>query len=179
MVFLVLAHLQTVSWALWNNTRHLCFTNTKAEVSWDFVQNVNWRLLLILVPAWLATLVLTSTTAAGFYSFTIYSPSYSGGWFLNSQSVVVHFQSQAQLLRYKVVFSMNLWSLCIFQNTSLVSRDYRPSDSSWSCIDVLLGGKGNLLDFPLRIDFVSFCSKLGCNLGCQKLLHPQFLKCGS
>lgn len=41
------------------------------------------------------------------------------------------------------------------------------------------GRKGHLLDFPLRIVFVSFCSKLGCNLGCQKLLHPQFLKCGS
>lgn len=31
MLFLVLDHLQTVSWALWNSTQHLLFMNTKLK----------------------------------------------------------------------------------------------------------------------------------------------------
>jgi hypothetical protein len=39
-------------------------------------QNLNWTLLLVFLAAWVATLLVTSATAAGFYAFTIYSPSY-------------------------------------------------------------------------------------------------------
>ncbi|CAK9858424.1 unnamed protein product [Sphagnum jensenii] len=42
----------------------------------DSMQNLNWMLLLVFLAAWVATLLVTSATAAGFYAFTIYSPSY-------------------------------------------------------------------------------------------------------
>ncbi|KAH9575702.1 hypothetical protein CY35_01G124300 [Sphagnum magellanicum] len=42
----------------------------------DSMQNLNWTLLLVFLAAWVATLLVTSATAAGFYAFTIYSPSY-------------------------------------------------------------------------------------------------------
>jgi phosphate/sulfate permease len=42
----------------------------------DSMQNLNWMLLLVFLAAWVATLIVTSATAAGFFAFTIYSPSY-------------------------------------------------------------------------------------------------------